>query len=137
MQSRSLMRRCRSATWKTWLGVALAVWLLVAESFAVTHPLDRAAHADGQPCAVCLSVANLGAGAAAADVAFVLETAALLAVVAVVRRSIVERARSPVRTRSAVRFLRVLKQRRWLLVSRGASTISSSIARCRSEGNVS
>jgi hypothetical protein len=79
------MRRCRSATWKTWLGVALAVWLLLAESFAVTHPFDRAAHAEGQPCAVCLSVANLSAGAAAAaDVAFVLDASGPLAAVAVV-----------------------------------------------------
>ena len=84
MQRRSLMRRCRNATWKTWLGAALAVWLLLAESFAVTHPFDLAAHADGQPCAVCLSIANLGAGAAAPDVGFVLEAAAPLTVVAVV-----------------------------------------------------
>ncbi len=41
-----LMRRCRNATWKTWLGAALAVWLLLAESFAVTHPFDSAAHAE-------------------------------------------------------------------------------------------
>ena len=84
MQRRSLMRRCRSATWKTWLGAALAVWLLLAESFAVTHPFDLAAHADGQPCAVCLGIADLGAGAAAPDVGFVLETSAPLTVVAVV-----------------------------------------------------
>jgi hypothetical protein len=86
MQRRSLMRRCRSATWKTWLGTALAVWLLLAESFAVTHPFDQAAHADGQPCAVCLGLADLGAGAAAADVGFALADAAtpLLVAVAIV-----------------------------------------------------
>ncbi|HUQ51814.1 MAG TPA: hypothetical protein VM692_06300 [Gammaproteobacteria bacterium] len=84
MQRRTLMQRCRSASWKRWLGAALVVWLLLAESFAVTHPLDRAAHADGQPCAVCLSVANLGAGAVAAEIAVALEAAALLIVVAVV-----------------------------------------------------
>jgi len=84
MQRRSRMRRCHSPTWKTWLGAALAVWLLLAESFAVTHPFDRAAHSDGQPCAVCLSIADLGAGAAAPDVGFVLEAAAPLTVVAVV-----------------------------------------------------
>ena len=66
MQRRSLMRG--RASCKTWLGAALAVWLLLAESFAVTHPFDQAAHTDGQPCAVCLGLADLGAGAAAADV---------------------------------------------------------------------
>jgi hypothetical protein len=78
------MSRCRNATWKTWLGAALAIWLLLAESFAVTHPFDRASHTDGQPCAICLSVADLGAGAVAPDVAFVLEAAAPLTVAALV-----------------------------------------------------
>ena len=82
MQPRTLIQRCRSAAWKRWVGAALIVWLLLAESFAVTHPLDRAAHADGQPCAVCLSVADLGAGAVAAEIALVLEAAALLIVAA-------------------------------------------------------
>lgn len=82
MQRRSVMQRCRSAAWKTWLGAALALWLLLAESFAVTHPFDQAAHSDGQPCAVCLSIAHFGASAVAADVAFVLDAAVpLLAVV--------------------------------------------------------
>jgi CHASE2 domain-containing sensor protein len=82
MQRRSVMQRCRHAAWKTWLGAALALWLLLAESFAVTHPFDQAAHSDGQPCAVCLSVAHLGAGAVAAAVALVLDAAPpLLAVV--------------------------------------------------------
>jgi hypothetical protein len=84
MHGPSLMQRCRTATWKTWLGAALVVWLLLAESLAVTHPLDRDAHADGQPCAICLSVAHLGAGAAGADVAFAIEATAPLIVVAVV-----------------------------------------------------
>ena len=84
MQRQSLMRRCRESTWKTWLGVALAVWLLLAESLAVTHPLDRDAHADGQPCAICLSVAHLGAGAPAAEVIFAIPVAAPLIVAAVV-----------------------------------------------------
>jgi hypothetical protein len=61
MQRQPLLRRCRSATWKTWLGVALAVWLLAAEAFAVAHQYDSAAHSNGQTCAVCVSVASLGA----------------------------------------------------------------------------
>ena len=111
MQRRSLMRRCRSATWKTWLGAALAVWLLLAESFAVTHPFDQAAHADGQPCAVCSASAIFGAGAAAADVGFALVDARRRCVVAVVvvflLSSVPARryARGP-----PVRFLRVLSR---------------------------
>jgi hypothetical protein len=77
------MQRCRNAAWKTWLGAALALWLLLAESFAVTHPLDQAAHGDGQPCAVCLSVAHLGAGAVAAAIALVLDAAPPLLTVVV------------------------------------------------------
>jgi hypothetical protein len=84
MQRKSLMRRWRTAPWKTGLGAALVVWLLLAESLAVTHGLDRAAHGDGQPCVVCLSVADLGAGAVAADVAFVIKASAPLSVFAVV-----------------------------------------------------
>jgi hypothetical protein len=61
-----------------------AVWLLLAESFAVTHPFDQAAHAEGQPCTVCLGLADLGAGAAAADVGFALVEAAAPLLVAVV-----------------------------------------------------
>ena len=85
MQRRSLLGRCRSAAWKAWLGMALAVGLFLAESFAVTHPFDQAAHSDGQPCAVCLSITDLGAGAAAAEIGFALVSAAApLAAVAVV-----------------------------------------------------
>lgn len=64
MQRRSLMQRYRSATWKTWLGAALAAWLLLAESFAIAHEYDSAAHANNQDCAVCVSAASFAAGAA-------------------------------------------------------------------------
>ena len=97
MPRRSLLQRCRSAAWKRWLGAALVIWLLLAESLAVTHPLDRAAHADGQPCAVCVSVADLGAGAPAAEVAFALHAAALLIVAAI---AVVSIAGVPVRLRA-------------------------------------
>jgi hypothetical protein len=80
MQRRTFMQRCRSASWKRWLGAALLVWLLLSESFNVTHRLDRAAHADGKPCAVCLSVSSSSAGAVAAEIVFVLEAAAPLIV---------------------------------------------------------
>ena len=64
------MQRFRTATWKTWLGAALAVWLLLAESFALTHELDTAAHDNGQACAVCVGAASFGAGAVSAPVHF-------------------------------------------------------------------
>ena len=76
------MRRCRGATWKTWLGAALTVWLLLAESFAITHQYDAAAHSNGQDCAVCVSAASFGAAAAAAPLVFVPEVLAAALVVA-------------------------------------------------------
>lgn len=76
------MRRYSHATWKTWLGAALAVWLLLAESFAVAHQFDLAGHANGQDCAVCVSVASFGAGAVSASVHFEPTLAASFVVVA-------------------------------------------------------
>ena len=64
------MQRCRQATWKTWLGAALAVWLLLAEAFAVAHEYDAASHANGQTCAVCVAAASFGAGNVAAPLGF-------------------------------------------------------------------
>jgi hypothetical protein len=82
MQRKSLMRRCREATWKKWLGAALVVWLLLAESLAATHPLDQAAHADGQPCAVCVGAASFGAAAVSEPLSFALSIAAAVVAVA-------------------------------------------------------
>ena len=70
MQRQSPTRRCRNSAWKTWLGAALAVWLLVAEAFAVAHQYDSAAHGNGQTCVVCVSVASFGAGNVAAPAHF-------------------------------------------------------------------
>ena len=84
MQRKALIRRRRTDPWQTWLGAVLVAWLLLAESFAVTHVLDRAAHGDGQPCVVCLSVADLGTGAVAADVALVINVGTTVIVSAVV-----------------------------------------------------
>jgi hypothetical protein len=74
MQRTSVVQRCRRATWKTWLGAALAVWLLLAEAFAVTHAYDSAAHANGQACATCIASASFSAGNLSAPLA--LESAA-------------------------------------------------------------
>ena len=74
----------------TWVGVALAVALLLAESLALTHPLDSAAHTNGQQCSICLSVAPFGAGAVSTPVAIQLDAAtpAPVAAATLVRRSI-------------------------------------------------
>ena len=61
MQQRRTMQRFRNAASKAWLGAALAVCLLLAESFAFTHELDSAKHANGEVCAVCVSAASFGA----------------------------------------------------------------------------
>jgi hypothetical protein len=82
MRRSSLMQRDRTATWKTWLGVALAAWLLVAESFALAHQYDSTAHANGQDCAVCVSAASFGAGNVSVPVHLEPSTAAAFIVVA-------------------------------------------------------
>jgi VIT1/CCC1 family predicted Fe2+/Mn2+ transporter len=83
MQRSSIMQRCRRATWKTWLGAALTVWLLLAESFAVAHQYDSAAHANGQDCAICVGAASFGAAAPATPLVFALEALAVALVAAV------------------------------------------------------
>jgi hypothetical protein len=57
------LRAFRQHALRTWLGAMLVALLLVAEVFAATHQLDSAAHTNGEPCNICLSVASLGAGA--------------------------------------------------------------------------
>jgi VIT1/CCC1 family predicted Fe2+/Mn2+ transporter len=84
MQRLSIMQRCRRATWKTWLGAALTVWLLLAESFAIAHQYDSAAHANGQDCAICVGAASFGAAAPATPLVFAPEALAAAVVVAVV-----------------------------------------------------
>jgi hypothetical protein len=77
---RSVSKRRRQTAFKSWLGAALAVWLLLAESFAIVHQYDSAAHANGQACEVCVGAASFGAGAPPTPLVFV--AAALVAVVA-------------------------------------------------------
>jgi len=91
MQQPGTMQRFRNATWKTWLGAALAVCLLLAESFALTHELETAAHDNGQACAVCVGAASFGAGAVSTPVHFEPTIAASFVVVAagIVFRSLV------------------------------------------------
>jgi VIT1/CCC1 family predicted Fe2+/Mn2+ transporter len=84
MQRSSMLQRCRRATWKTWLGAALTVWLLLAESFAIAHQYDSAAHANGQDCAICVGAASFGAATPATPLVFALEALAAAFVAAVV-----------------------------------------------------
>jgi hypothetical protein len=63
VQGNSFVHHLRAATRKPWLAAALIVLLLLAGSFAVTHPYDSAAHTNGQPCSACLSAASFSAGA--------------------------------------------------------------------------
>jgi hypothetical protein len=62
------LRQCRHPTTQSWVGALLVALLLLAEAFAVTHSYDSAAHANGQPCAVCLGAAAFSAGAVGAPV---------------------------------------------------------------------
>ena len=70
MQHRRPMQRLRNAASKTWLGAALAVALLLVESFALTHELDTASHDNGQVCTVCIGAASFGAANQPAAVHF-------------------------------------------------------------------
>ena len=69
MQRPPLMQRYRDATWKTWLGAALIVWLLLAESFALAHQYSSG-HANNPDCAVCVGAATFGAAAVSLPVRF-------------------------------------------------------------------
>jgi hypothetical protein len=55
------------------LSAVVTCVLLAAEAFAVVHPLDLAAHATDEPCAICVSVASFGGAnvASSADIAIV------------------------------------------------------------------
>lgn len=59
------LQQCRRPTLRAWVAGLLVALLLLAETFAVTHPYDSAAHANGQSCAECLLTASFGAGAIA------------------------------------------------------------------------
>lgn len=61
MPQRGAIHRLRKTASKTWLGAMLAVCLLVAESFALAHEYDSAAHGNGEVCAICVTAASFGA----------------------------------------------------------------------------
>jgi hypothetical protein len=75
MQSAEILATCRKPMLRAWLGAVAVLLLLVAQAFATAHRLDSAAHANGDPCAICVSVASLGTGAAAHVVEFSIDIA--------------------------------------------------------------
>lgn len=91
------MRQSSGVTRRAWLGAALTVTLLLAETLALTHPLDSAAHTNGQPCSICFSVATVGAGAVSTPTPIHVD-AATPSLVAVVASALVS---SPVQRRFA------------------------------------
>jgi hypothetical protein len=85
MKRLALLEQCRRPGLRSRVSAAAGVLLLLAAVFAVTHSFDSAAHANGQPpCAVCLSTATLGAGAAPAHVPFTFDVATPVFVASVV-----------------------------------------------------
>jgi hypothetical protein len=76
------MQQAGRATRKPWFVAALIAWLAVAESFAVAHEYDTAAHSSGQACTVCVGAASLGACDVAALVQIEPNTAASFVAVA-------------------------------------------------------
>lgn len=84
MKRLTLLQQCRRPGIRSRVSVAAGVLLLIAAAFAVTHSFDSAAHTSGQPCAVCLSTATLGAGAAPAHVPFTADVATPIFVATVV-----------------------------------------------------
>jgi hypothetical protein len=53
----------------------LLLALVAVETFAVVHPLDFAAHPNGEPCKICVGVASLGAAAVSAPPVFTFDSA--------------------------------------------------------------
>lgn len=78
------LQQCRRPAPRAWVAALLMTFLLIAETFAVTHPYDSAAHSNGQSCAECLLTASFGAGAVPTPLALDLPvTLPLLAAVAI------------------------------------------------------
>jgi hypothetical protein len=75
MKRIAVLEQCRRPGLKSRVSAAAGVLLLIAAAFAVTHSFDSAAHANGQPCTVCLGTAGLGAGATPAQVPFTFDAA--------------------------------------------------------------
>jgi hypothetical protein len=77
------LRQCRRLPIKSWVGALLVVFLLLAETLAVTHAYDLAAHATGQQCAVCVGAASFDVSDVGAPVEVIASAAAPVIVLAV------------------------------------------------------
>lgn len=84
MSQTNPLQQCRRPALRAWLGALLVAFLLVAETFAVTHPYDTAAHGSGQSCDECLLTASFGAAAVATPLTLHVPTALPLLVAVVV-----------------------------------------------------
>jgi hypothetical protein len=60
-----LRRIARSTVLRSWLAAGFLCALVAVETFAVVHPLDLAAHANGEPCKICVGAAALDHAVAA------------------------------------------------------------------------
>jgi hypothetical protein len=75
MDSRRRQATSRIRPVRALRGFALALVLLAAETFAVVHPVDLAAHSNGEPCKICVSVAGVGTGTVAQPFVFTVDAA--------------------------------------------------------------
>lgn len=57
------------------LRTALACALIAAETFAIVHPLDLAAHPAGEHCYICVGVSSIGHAAVGAIQTFAVDAA--------------------------------------------------------------
>jgi hypothetical protein len=60
-----LRRIAKSTALRSWLVAGFLCSLLAVETFAVVHPLDLAAHSNGEPCKICVGAASLDHAVAA------------------------------------------------------------------------
>ena len=101
-----------NATWKTWLGAALAAWLLLAESFAVAHEYDRPRTRTAKRAPSASAPRASAPATSRRPTHFEPAIATSFVVVAAVVVFLVRRAYPPVCARPSRRFLHVLSSRR-------------------------
>jgi hypothetical protein len=73
------LRRIARSGLRSWLVAALLCTFVAIETFAVVHPLDLAAHANGETCKICVSAASLGNAVPAGAPTLALEPATAVA----------------------------------------------------------
>jgi hypothetical protein len=63
MVTARIRRLARSTALRSWLAGGWLCALIAVQTFAVVHPLDLAAHTNGEACKICVGVAGLGSAA--------------------------------------------------------------------------